>query len=62
MFDSLTFRVTLGKLQAYCLGHVRIEAYTLLQFLRFLSYIKKFAIVGLRVWLFGDDFMIKVHV
>lgn len=32
-FVSLTFRVTLGKLQAYCLGHVRIEAYTLLQIL-----------------------------
>lgn len=31
MFASLTFRVTLGKLQANCLGHVRIEAYTLLQ-------------------------------
>lgn len=31
MFASLTFCVTLGKLQAYCLGHVRIEAYTLLQ-------------------------------
>lgn len=46
MFDSLTFRVTLGKLQAYCLGHVRIEAYTLLQFLRFLSYIKKSLLFG----------------
>jgi hypothetical protein len=31
MFGSLTFCVTLGKLQANCLGHVRIEAYTLLQ-------------------------------